>query len=80
MSAAEIVERGIRLGGQASAFAGGEDFVEVVDDECRMGALGGLKVRLDAEMQIHGPAANQMLLRSAIDAGFAISVKPRIPT
>jgi hypothetical protein len=46
-----------------------------------MGTLGEMEVRFDAEMQIYfmAPATNQMLLRSAICAGLAISVKPRMP-
>ena len=54
MDPAETVEGSVRLRGDALAFAGGEDCVETVDDECRMRALGGSEIKLNAEMKIHG--------------------------
>ena len=54
MDPAETVEGSVQLRGDAGKFTGGEDCVETVDDECRMRALGGSEIELNAEMKIHG--------------------------
>ena len=54
MDPAETVEGSVRLRCDALAFAGGEDWVETIDDECRMRAFGRSEIELDAEMKIHG--------------------------
>src|SRR5690348_3701200 len=53
VDAAEAVEGSVGLGHETGAFASGEDGGEVLDHERGMGALGGMKVGLDAEMQIY---------------------------
>ncbi len=54
VDAAEAVEGRVGLVGNASALAGGKDCVEAFDDECGMGALGGMEIRFDTEMKIYG--------------------------
>src|SRR5882757_10683616 len=54
MDTAETVEGSVRLRGDAGTFTGGEDCVEALDNECRMGTLSRSEIELDAEMKIHG--------------------------
>ena len=54
MDAAEVVEGGVWLDGDACALAGVENLVEAIDYERGMGALGGSEIGLDTEMQIYG--------------------------
>ena len=79
MNAAEVVEGGVWLCGDASALAGSKDCVEACDYEGGMGALGGGEIRLDAEMKIYGAGDKPEALRWAICGGFSISVNPRMP-
>src|SRR5882762_4969409 len=54
MEAAEAIEGGVWLGGDAGALTGGKNCIEAFDYEGRMGAHGGREIGLDAEMKIHG--------------------------
>ena len=54
MDPAETFEGSVRLRGDAGTFTGGEDCVEALDNECRMGTLSRSEIELDAEMKIHG--------------------------
>jgi hypothetical protein len=54
VDATKAVKGSVGLGGEAGALAGAKDGVEPFNYECGMGTLGGMKVRLDAEMQIYG--------------------------
>src|SRR5713226_4135335 len=53
METAEAIERGVGLGEEAGAFAGREDCVEVLDHECRMGALCRMEFGFEPEMKIY---------------------------
>ncbi len=70
VDAAEAVERGVRLRSEARALAGGQDFVEVVDDEGWMSSLGRVKLGLDAEMQIHGAGGEPNAVAAGHRRGF----------
>ena len=53
MDPAETVEGSVRLRCDAGKFTGGEDCVETIDDECRMGTFSRSEIELSAEMKIH---------------------------
>jgi hypothetical protein len=53
VDAAEIIERRVGLCPKASAFAGVDDFVEIIDNERRMCTLRRVKIGLNSEMKIH---------------------------
>jgi len=54
MDAAKSIERSVGFCRKASAFAGGNDIVKAVDNECRVSAPCRVKIGLDSKMKIHG--------------------------
>ena len=54
MKAAEIIEGGVWLCGDAGALAGGKNCIEAIDYERGMGTPGRGEVELDAEMKTYG--------------------------
>ena len=50
VNAPKFVERYVGSGRKACAFAGGDYVVDIVDHQCGMSALGGMKVLLNANV------------------------------
>lgn len=70
MSATEIVERCIGLGGKAGAFTGGDDGVEVINDQRGVSAPGRVEIGLDPNVKIYRAGEEPNTVAAGHGCGF----------
>jgi hypothetical protein len=51
--AAKIIERSVGLYHETSAYAGVDDFIQIIDNQRGMSTLCGVKIGLNSKMKIH---------------------------